>query len=114
MGRSSGVGTDIKKEKVGAGVSSAGVRISVDISSQEQSRNSPGCRISSTGQRTIITGRAGIISRRLEILLSSTGMQMEPEITLDLLNDVMGKLYIPSKAIEAMQSREDHIELGVG
>ena len=39
---------------------------------------------------------------------------MEPVITSDLLNAVMGGLYTPLKVIEAMRWEEDPIELGAG
>ena len=112
--RSSGAGTDTTTESAGADASSAGVQISVGISNQEQSRNSPGFRISSTGQRTIINCRTGATSLRPEISLLSTGMRMEPGITLGWLSDVMEGRFIPSKVTEAMLLGVDRIELGVG
>ena len=93
----------ITKGSAGVDASSAGVQISVGISSQEQFRNSPGCRISSTGQRTIITGRAETISRPQGISSLSIGMQMEPEIMSGWLSGVMVGRFIPSKAIEVMR-----------
>ena len=111
--RSSGAGTDSTAESAGVDASSAGVQISVGILNLEQFRNSHGYRISSTGQRTIINGRAGATSLRPEISLLSTGTQMELEITSDWWNDVMEELYIPSREIEVMQLSVEHIGLGV-
>ena len=104
----------IAAEPAGAVASSVGVQISVGISNQGQFRNSPGCRISWTGPNHIIIGRAETTSHRRGISSLLTGTQMEPEIMLDWLNVVMGGLFTPLKAIEAMQLDEDRIELGVG
>ena len=108
--RSSGTGTDTTAESAGADALLAGAQISVGISNLGQYRSFPMCRISWTGQKTIITGRTGIISRPLGILLSSTGTQMEQEIMLGLLNDVMEERYIRLKAIEAMRLGVELIE----
>ena len=105
---------DTTKESAGADVSSAGVQISVGISNPEQFRNSLTCQTLLTGQRRIITGRAGIISRRPEISSSLTGTRMGPEITLGWLNGVMEELCTPLKGTEVMRSGVDPIELGVG
>ena len=104
---------DITKESAGVDASSVGVQISVGISSLGPCRNSHGFRISWTGQRHIITGRAGTISHLQGISSLSTGMQMKPEIMLVLWNDVMEKQYIPLRATEAMQLGEAPTELGV-
>lgn len=111
--RSSGVGMGTAAELVGADASSAGARTSADISNQGQFQNSPGCRISSTGQRTIINGRVGTISHLRETLSSSTGMQTEREITLGWLKNAMEGRFIPLKVTVAMRLDVDLIELEV-
>ena len=78
--RSSGAGMDITKESAGVDALSAGARTNADISNQGQFQSSPMYRISWTGPSHIITGRAGIISRPLEISSLLTGMRMGPEI----------------------------------
>lgn len=101
--RNSGAGMDTTKESAGVGASSAGVQISVGISSQVQCRSSPTCRISSAGQRIITTGRAETTSHPLEISLSSTGTRMGPVITLDLWKNVMEEPFTPLRATEVMR-----------